>query len=63
MRRSLIRSVGPGMALLGLGLLASAVVEVGSGPVLADKPYSVAKAPAANKLQLRRGVWQAAAEL
>ena len=31
MRRSLIRSVGPGMALLALGLLASAVVELGCG--------------------------------
>ena len=52
MRRPLIRQIGPGMALLALGLLASDVVEVGSGPVLADKPYSVAKAPEADKLQV-----------
>ncbi len=52
MRRFLIRSIGPGMALLALGLLASAVVELGSGPVLADKPYSAAKTPAANKRQV-----------
>ena len=40
------------MALLGLGLLASAVVEVGSGSSLAREPYSAAKAPAANEPQV-----------
>ena len=52
MRRSLIRSVGPGLALLALGLLASAVVELGSDPGLAYKPYFPAKTPAANKPQV-----------
>ena len=52
MRRSLIRSVGPGMALLGLGLLATTVVELGSGPGLAHKPSSAAKTPVANKPQV-----------
>ena len=52
MRSLLIRSVGPGMALLGLALLASALVGQGSGAVLAHKPSSVAKTPAANKPQL-----------
>ena len=52
MRRSFIRSVGPGMALLALGLLGSAVVELGSSPGLADKPSSAAKTPAANKPQV-----------
>ena len=52
MRRALIRSVGPGMALLALGLLASAVVHLGSDPGLAYKPYFPAKTPAANKPQV-----------
>ena len=52
MRRSLIRSVGPGMALLALGLLAIAVLELGSDPSLADKPYFPARTPAANKPQV-----------
>ena len=52
MGRSLIRSVGPGMALLALGLLASAVVELGSDPGLAYKSYSPAKTPASNKPQV-----------
>ena len=52
MRRSLIRSVGPGMALLALGLLASAVVHLGSGPGLAGKPYFPARTPTANKPQV-----------
>ncbi len=52
MHRSLIRSVGPGMALLALGLLASAVVELGSDPGLAYKPYFPAKTPTANKPQV-----------
>ena len=52
MRRSLIRSIGPGMALLALGLLASAVVELGSYPGLAYKPYFPARTPAANKPQV-----------
>ena len=51
MHRTLIRSAAPGMALLTLGLLASAVVQLGSGPVLADKPSSAAKTLAANKPQ------------
>ena len=52
MRRSLIRSVRPGMALLTLGLLAIGLVEMDFRPVLADKPYSAAKTPAANKPQV-----------
>ncbi len=40
------------MALLALGLLASAVMELGSDPGLAYKPYFPAKAPAANKPQV-----------
>ncbi len=52
MRRTLLRSAGPGMALLALGLVASVVVQVGSGPVLADKPSSATKTPAANKPQV-----------
>ena len=49
MRRTLIRRLRPGTALLALGVLASAVVEVGSGPGLAHKQYSAAKAPAASR--------------
>ncbi len=52
MRRSLIRSIGPGMALLALGLLAGAVVELGSDPGLALKPYFPAKTPAASNPQV-----------
>ena len=52
MRRSLIRRVGPGMALLALGLLGVAVVEMGSDPGLAPQRYSAVKAPAANKPQV-----------
>ena len=52
MRRTLIRRLGPGMALLALGLLATGVVQVGSGLVLADKPYPAGKARAANKPQV-----------
>ena len=52
MHRTLIRSVGPGMALLALGLLASGVVEVGSGPVLVYKPYFPTKTRAANQPQV-----------
>ena len=40
------------MALLALGLLASAVVEMGSDPGLAYKSYFPAKTPAANKPQV-----------
>ena len=52
MGRTFIRSAAPGLALLALGLLGVAVVEVGSGPSLDYKPRSAAKAPAANKPQL-----------
>ena len=52
MRRFLIRSIGPGMALLALGLLAIGLVEMDFRPVLADKQYSVAKTPAATKPQV-----------
>ncbi len=43
MRRSLIRRVGPGMALLALGLLGAAVVELGAGLILAHEPYPRSK--------------------
>ena len=49
MRRSLIRNVGPGMALLALGVLGTVVVELGPGPGLAHKPQSAAKTLAAEK--------------
>ena len=52
MRSRLIRSIGPGMALLVLGLLAIGLVELGSGPGLADKPSPAAKTPAATKPQV-----------
>ena len=52
MRKTLIRSAAPGLALLALGLFGVAVVEVGSGPSLDYKPRSAAKAPAANKPQV-----------
>ena len=53
MRRSLIRSVGPAMALLALGLLAIGLVKLDHpGPLLAHKPSSEAKTPAANKPQV-----------
>ncbi len=52
MHRTLIRRLRPRMALLALGLLAGAVVELGSGPGLAGKPSSAAETPAANKVQL-----------
>ena len=43
MRRSLIRSVGPGMALLALGLLAIGLMKLDPGPLLAHKPSSAAE--------------------
>ena len=52
MRRSLIRSIAPGMALLGLGLLAMGLMELDPGPLLAHKPSSGAKTPSANKPQV-----------
>ncbi len=52
MRRSLIRSIGPGMALLALGLLAIGLMKLDPGPLLAHKPSSAAKTPAANKPQV-----------
>ena len=52
MRRTLLRSARPGMALLALGLLGTAVVELGSGPGLEHKPNSSAKIAKANKPQV-----------
>ena len=53
MRRSLIRSVGPAIALLALGLLAIGLMKLDHpGPLLAHKPSSEAKTPAANKPQV-----------
>ena len=52
MSRSLIRPVGPGMALIALGLLAIGLMKLSPGALLAHKPSSVAKTPAANKPQV-----------
>ena len=52
MSRSLIRSVGPGMALIALGLLAIGLMKLSPGALLAHKPSSAAKTPAANKPQV-----------
>ena len=52
MRRSLIRRVGPGMALLALGLLGITLLVLGPGSGLVREPYSAAKIPAANKPQV-----------
>ncbi len=52
MHRTLLGTVGPGMALLTLGLLGVAVVGLGSRPGLARESYSAANTPAANKLQV-----------
>ena len=40
------------LAALGLGLLAIGLMKLDSGPLLAHKPYSAAKTPAANKPQV-----------
>ena len=52
MRRTLLRSAGPGMALLALGLLAIGLMKFDTGPLLVHKPSSTANTPAANKLQV-----------
>ena len=52
MRRSLIRSVGPGMALLTLGLLAIGLVKLGPHPTLAHRPNSPATTVKVNKPQV-----------
>ena len=52
MRNPLIRSTGPGMALLALGLLAIGLVKFDPGPLLVHKPSSTAKTPAVSKPQL-----------
>ncbi len=52
MRRTLLRSAGPGMALLPLGLLAIGLMKFDTGPLLVHKPSSTANTPAANKLQV-----------
>ena len=52
MDRTLIRRVGTGMALLGLGLLAIGLVKLGPHPTLAHRPNSPPTIAKANKLQL-----------
>ena len=52
MRTPLIRRVGPGMALLALGLLAIGLMKLDPGPLLAHEPSSAAETPAANKPQV-----------
>ena len=52
MRRSLIRRVGPGMALVTIGLLAIGLMRLSPGALLAHKPSSAVKTPAANKPQV-----------
>ena len=52
MRRSLMRSMGPGMALLALGLLAIGLMKFDPGPLRAHTPSSAARAPAADKPQV-----------
>ncbi len=49
--RPLIRSVGPGMALLGLRLLAIGLLELESNPVPVHKSNSPARIPGESKLQ------------